>query len=352
MAKLFSTLIDEVQSAHNDDTTNYTDAKVTLALEDAFREVSDYQPYVRKVSFFIESRTGTATTDTASALVDATESQFLSTDVGKVIHNTQNNTWAVVTAWVSATQLTLSKDIMVDGDEAYEIFNKGCSTKFQINIEDVNDWVGSAVHGVIAVEYPIGSRRNFTIDGDILTIDVEAVADSKVVDPATNTEVLVWFETRQRVSQLADLAGTVNGTPAAGATTFTIAAVGSGTDVIAEDTLFYFYGPTVRGTYKIKYDLTLSGGGGAIIFWPGLESAPANGAIVAFIGSTLDTTLERLVVELTIARTGMIIHPNAISKGGAGTYRRFERQLGIVLNKLERLRGQKKPISKHVYPKD
>ncbi|KKK61553.1 hypothetical protein LCGC14_3013190, partial [marine sediment metagenome] len=135
-------------------------------------------------------------------MVDATKSQFLSTDVDKVIRNTTNNTWAIVTAYVSATQLTLSKDIMVDGNEHYEIYNKGCTNRFQINIEDVTDYFGPEEHGVVSVEYPIGTRRNFSIEGDILTIDVRRVSDSKVVEPATNTEVLVKFETRQRVSQL------------------------------------------------------------------------------------------------------------------------------------------------------
>ncbi len=140
----------------------------------------------------------------------------------------------------------------------------------------------------------------------------------------------------------------MSGTVLVGATTLTIAAVGSGTEVIAEDTLFTFYLSTVRGTYKIKYDLELSGGGGDIIFWPGLESAPADGAIVAFIGSTLNRRLERLVVDLTAARVAMAIHANAISKGGQGVYNRYERKLGLALAELESGMTLK---TKRVYPK-
>ncbi|KKN71810.1 hypothetical protein LCGC14_0416640 [marine sediment metagenome] len=352
MAKTFAALVNEIQSDLGDDTTTYTDAKVTIQLEKALKKVSEHLPYVRKVSYFIESRTGTATTDTADALVDTTENQFLTTDADKVIHNTQNNTWAVVSDAqyaVSDDKLVLSKDIMVDGDEKYEMYNEGCTSKYQINIEDVTDWVGSAKHGIIAVEYPIGTKRNFIIDGDILTILVDSVSDSKVADPATDTEVLVWFETRQRVSQLVDLAGTVNGTVLAGATTFTIAAVGSGSEVIAEDTLFTFYLFTVRGTYKIKYDLTLSGGGGTIVFWPGLESAPANGAIVVFIGSTLNSVQERLVVELAAAYCGLALQADAISKGGQAVYNRYleKREKAIA-----ELRSLQKPRTKHSYPRD
>ena len=351
MGRTFAQLIDQIQSDLGDDTTTYTDAKVTIQLEKAIKAVSGYMPYVMMHSFDLESRTGSATTDTVDTLVDSSAQFIVATDIGKVIYNTDDKTWAVVIAdgSNSTTQLKLSKDIMEDGDEAYKMFNKGCWNNKQINIEDVTDYLGED-HGVIAVEYKTQQStrnyRNFEVEGDILTLDIDFNPPDSA-DSDADVEVLVWFETRQRVSQLADLAGTVNGTPAAGATTFTIAAVGSGTDVITEDTLFTVAG--VRGTYKIKYDLTLSGGGGAIIFWPGLESAPSNGAIVAFVGSTLSKELERLVVELGAAYSALSIQANAISKGGQGVYRRYETKLAIALSELERLQ---EPMTKHTWPKD
>ena len=349
MAKSFATLIDEIQSDLGDDTVTYTDAKVTIQLEKAIKTVSDYVPHVMMHSFDLESRTGTATTDTPNALVDS-QAQFLATDVDKVIFNTDDKTWAVVTAYVSATQLTLSKDIMEDGDESYKMFNKGCWDIKQINIEDATDYIGED-HGVLqdkehSPEYTIGEKRNVDVAGDILTIDIDFNPPDSA-DSDADIEVFVWFNKRQRVSQLADLAGTVNGTPAAGATTFTIAAVGSGSDVIAEDTLFTVAG--VRGTYKMKYDLTLSGGGGAIVFWPGLESAPANGAIVAFVGSTLNTELERLVVELGAAYSALSLQANAISKGGQAVYRRYEGKLALAFSELRRLKA---PMTKRTWTKD
>ena len=66
MAKSFADLIDDVQSYLDDDGTLFTDAYVKVKLWDALRQFSEYVPYVRKVSFFIESRTGTATTDIIS----------------------------------------------------------------------------------------------------------------------------------------------------------------------------------------------------------------------------------------------------------------------------------------------
>lgn len=352
MSKLFATLIDEVQSALGDDTTTFTDAIVTVQLEDALRELSDYEPYVMMHSFKLESRTGTADEDKANALVDDAKTQFVDVkDIGKVIYNTDDRTWAVVAAFVDTGELTLSKDIFPDGDEGYKMFNKGCWNNKQINIEDVTDHIGPD-HGVIAVEYKTLRKtrafRNWKVEGDILTLDIDfSPPDSS--DSDADVEVFVWFNKVHRVSQLADLAGTVNGTVVAGATTFTIAAVGSGTEVIAEDTLFTFYLSTVRGTYKIKYDLELSGGGGTIVFWPGLESAPANGAIVAFVGSTLNRRLERLVVDLAATRLGMAKFANSINKGGQAVYRRSETKLGIVLAELGSLQV---PETRRSWPRD
>ncbi|KKL97401.1 hypothetical protein LCGC14_1834880, partial [marine sediment metagenome] len=223
MPKAFATLIDECEQELQD-TGNaiWTAAELGIQLEDAIREVSEYKTHVMEYVYTLESRTGIASSTTSDALVDATETQFLSTDVGKVIYNTYDNTWAIVTAFVSTSQLTLSKDIMVTG-ENYEMYNKGCRTRFQINIEDITDYEGPAKHGVIALEYPKGIRRNFKIDGDILTIDVVRVSDSKVVEPAMNVEVHIWIEARQRVSQLTDLAGAINnGTLTVGTTTISV----------------------------------------------------------------------------------------------------------------------------------
>jgi len=387
MAKVFATLQDEVQSELQDDGTVYTDAFVAIQLEDAIREISDYSPYEMMEVFEIESRTGTADEDKANALVDDANAQFLETDVGKVIYNTTDRTWAVVTAFVDTGELTLSKDIMVDGDEAYAMFNKGCRNEYQINIEDVTDYIDPPKHGVTRgyVEYPIGEKRNFTIEDDILTIAVDSVDDS--ADSDADVEVYVWFKKIHRVSQLADLEGTISGTPAAGAKTATVAAVGTGSEEIAENILFTIAG--VRGTYRITADMTLSSGGGDITFWPGLESAGTDGAVITFVGSTLNAKLERLVVELTAARSliskstasnilavadlasGRALI-NTISKGGPSTavptayvnsamgeiraasdyQRRGETKLSIVLNKLGVLRRQGKGVSKHIYQRD
>jgi len=242
---------------------------------------------------------------------------------------------------------------MVDGDEAYEIYNKGCTSKYQINIEDVNDWVGNN-HGVIAVEYPIGERRNFSVNGDILTIDKDTVADSKVEDTATDTEVFVWFETRQRVCQLSDLLGVVlelANTGEAGDTrtqvkSFKDADVASIGDIFTIENQRITHTLTAATTFDNQTTI-----GSGLYYYPALEFDTVAGDVVTFI-STLNSEQERLVVELAAAYCALSIQANAIPKGGTGTYARYETKLGIVLNELETLRGRRKPITKRTWPKD
>ncbi len=296
--KVFETLVDEVQAELQDDGTLYTDTFVAIQLEDAIREVSPYKPYIVKMTFQLESRTGSDTAGDTKKLTDST-GQFLSTDVDKVIYNTTDETWAVVTAYGDENILSISKDIMASG-ESYAMFNKGCTNTKQLNLEDAGSYLW--IDG-FRVEFPIAQDppeyRNYSVDGDILTVDyTPAIEDSAT--GMSDVDVSIWFAKCHNVSQLTDLSGTVNGTVLAGAKTFTVAAVGTGTEEIAEDVEFTIAG--VRGTYRIYTDMTLSSGGGTIVFRPGLESAPTDGVAVTFTGSTLDRQLERIVVSLASAQ--------------------------------------------------
>ncbi len=358
MAKAFATLINEVQSDLGDDTTTYTDAKVTVQVEKSIKTVSDIVPRVVRHEFDLESRTGTATSDTADALVDATNSQFVSGDVDKVIYNTADKTWAIVTAYVSATQLTLSKDIMVDGDEDYQIFNKGCWNSKQINIEDVVDYVG-ADRGVVAVEYKTqkstgntGSTldtrnyRNWTVEGDILTVDIDFTPpDSSTSD--ADIEVFVWFNKRQTVSQLTVLAGAINnGNLTVGTTTISVDGL-SGTEVVAAGTLLTIAG--IRGRYMVTADKTLSSGGGDLVIFPGLLDVIVDGDVVTIVGSTLNIQMERLVVEMAAAYSALSLQANAIPKGGQAVFNRYEGKLALAFSEL---RGLGIPETSHTWPKD
>jgi lambda family phage minor tail protein L len=75
---------------------------------------------------------GSATSTSVNHLVD-TNASFVSGDVGKTIHNTTDNTYAVITVVNSSTNVTLSKNIMASG-EAYDKENNLYLAQYDINV--------------------------------------------------------------------------------------------------------------------------------------------------------------------------------------------------------------------------
>lgn len=71
-------------------------------------------------SMDITTTTGTATATSANHLVDS-NAAFKPSDVEKTIYNTTDTTYATITAWNSATDVTLSADIMAD-TENYRMY--------------------------------------------------------------------------------------------------------------------------------------------------------------------------------------------------------------------------------------
>ena len=335
--------LQDVDSAVWDLTPNTTE--IEKKLEDAFREISEYSPYVILVRFEIESRTGTATTTTASKLVDS-QGQFLSTDVGKVIYNTTDHTWATVSAYVDANTLTLTGDIMVSGDE-YEMYNEGCRSNKQVYIGDVTDYVGGK-HGVMlddehATEYPLGTKRNVDVNGDVLSLLMDIDPDDSA-DADAKVDVFVWFKVRHRVSQLTDLAGELTAGYAAGITSVNIDGLQTGSATFAEDTLFTI--ENCRGTYRVTADATIAANAATVSFFPALEDAVVNNADVTIIGSTLDVELERIAVELAaakarISKAGLYISENFGGGVPRGHFEFGQNQLALALRELER----RKPIT-------
>ncbi len=360
MPKSFVTLINEIEQELQD-TGNaiWSAAELAIQLEDAIREASEEtvrrsdDRYEVRHSFDIESRTGQASSTTSDALVDATLSQFASTDVDKVIYNPTDRTWAIVTAFISTSQLTLSRDIMASGED-YRMYNKGCISNKQVNLEDVTDGIGDD-HGVYKVEFPVQenpqSFRNYKVEGNILTIDINFEPDDSA-DSDARKEVFIWFTKRHRVSQLTDLVGATTAIIAEGATSVPLDAL-SGTEIIAEDTELVIAG--VRGKYRVTADVTLSSGSGTVVVWPPLESAAAEDDVITITGSTLTRRLERIVVELTAARAAIsqaLTFANTVPVGGPNVAARYQSWGGSKLAVVQRkMRGGLKPWTKREYPK-
>ncbi|KKN76448.1 hypothetical protein LCGC14_0369570 [marine sediment metagenome] len=299
MARTHAVLLTEIyQECLDTGAAKILAAHATQQLAHAIRRASDDIPRKKVFSYFIESRTGKASATSSGYIVDTTETQFIvANDIDKVVHNTTDNTWAVVNTdgSNSTSKLKLSKDIMVSG-ESYEVYNKGCKTPFQINLEDIVNYVGEN-RGVIAVEYPIGTRRNFDVEGDILTIAIDSVDDSKVTDPATDTEVLVTVNVRHYVSAMVLLTGAIDNASdeAAGETVIHVDTLDS-SSVFAADTEFTIAG--VRGIYTTVKDTTLASNEGDITIYPPLESIAEDDDVITITGSTLTRLLEPVVVLL------------------------------------------------------
>lgn len=309
-------IIDKIEMLLQDSSNAIFAAATELndRLQDALRDFARYRPHIVRVPYTVESRTGTATSTTASALVDATEVQFLAGDVGKVIHNTTDNTWAIVTAYVSTSQLTLSRDIMVSG-ESYEMYNKDCTSNKQINIEDVEDYLW-----VEKLEFPIGTEREVdSIHGSILTIGIDDNPDD-TKDADADKIVHVYFAKRHKVSQLTDLAAAVNNGAgySESDTSIVLDALQDGTATIEEDQEFTIAG--MRQIYTVTADATIGTNAATIYFYPGLEGAVLDNAVVTFTLSTLDRILEDLIASYVAALASMsksTAYIDKVTKGGA-----------------------------------
>lgn len=339
----YTTLRDTIESALRDSANTYfSTAELDDKITQGLRAIAYYKKHLVKITYQIESRYGSATSTTASALVDATKDQFVSTDAGKRLFNDTDKTWADVISHTSAEQLGLSHDIMASG-ENYYLYNKGCWNNKQINIEDVEDYLW-----VDRLEFPIGYERNVDfIKGDILQIGLDAEPDDS--DPNNTDRVIdiyVWFAKRHLLSQLTDFAGAVDLVAgySKGDTSMVIDGLQT-TGTIEEDQEFT---PASRDqVYTVTADATIATNEATVSFYPALDADVANDIVVTFVQSTLDRQLEMLLIEYVVGKALMDeanLHVPLISIGGTNTYKRYLETASYRYNEVMRqLRKLAKP---------
>jgi len=356
-------LVNQIEDSLQDSTNSiFTAAEVGLKLDDALIEASHYVPYVTKDIYTIESRTGSASSTSANNLVDASKSPFLSTDTNKVVYNVTDKTWAVIKSYSSASQVGLSADIFTSGEQ-YEIYNKGCWNSKQLSIINSDDWLW-----IIAVEYPAlrspytrgQTLRNYTMmpgrinlassgaqeRDKIIEMDVAYVDDSGVA--TADKDAYIWFARQHRLNPMTDLLGAVNNGAgyAAGSTSMVLGSLQS-SGTVPKDTLFTVAlatGISSRLVYRVTADATITTSAATISFWPGLEAAVVDTAVVTFVGSTLTPELERVLIQLTAGRCSMsksIKYINSIAVGGGSAYTNYrewgEREVAQAIRKLKAL---------------
>ena len=289
----------------------YLTAELTQYMLMGLKIMSVYVPHVVPISYNLETRTGTATSTSSGNLVDATEAQFLSTDVGKVVYNIDDWTWALIKTYSSTSQVALSKDIFTSGED-YEIYNANCRSSKELYIGDVIDYLD-----IRRVEFPIGSPRNFRIEEDILTLLYDGVLDdTKDVDAVD--EVLIFFDKRQKVSQLTTLVGALTAAgAAAAATSIPIDGLLPATGVVEQDQELTI--ANTRGIYTVAAAVTLAAGAGTLSIYPCLENAVVNDQVITLKQSTLNTMLENIFCELVAGLAMVYKSPselNSIAIGG------------------------------------
>ena len=305
--------------------------EVAYWIEESLKEFATYEPHIVETIFKIESRTGTDTTGTSGSLTDTTKDQFVATDDDneKVIHNTSDNTWAVVKTYTDETVLVLTAAIMASG-ESYAIYNKRCWNNKQIYIGNPTDIRHDSYLWIDSVEYPIGTKRNWKVYGDVLEIDVANVNDSNLnVTTLPNIDVLVRFAKPHRLCQMTDLQGAVQATGTAGgvaivAYNFTLtqsAEVGDEFHIANHRTLY-------TCTEAITWSDAVNGN--VLYFYPALEASAPKDDVIYFTKSTLKPQHEEIFCHLVAARAVLsdnINYINEINKGGPEVYARFRENL-------------------------
>ncbi len=304
MPLTFVQLRDDIEEALEDSSNVlYTAATLDTKMEEVLRDLSLRRPLMQTLTFEFETRTGSTSTTTSGALVDSGEAQFRASDVGKVVYNDSTDDYAIVTAFVSTSQLTISSDIFTTTGDRYDMFNENCRHYRELFIGDVLDGVG-ADSGVRHVFYPLRRNptreRSYTDLGDgRLDIDIGFRPDDSSIAHA-NLKVDVTFARRHQVSQLTDLAGALSAGASAGDTSIAVDGF-NGSEVVAEDQEFTVAG--LRGKYRVTDTggVTLSTGAGTLTIFPALESDVANNDVVTMLGSSLTRDLERHFVHLVAA---------------------------------------------------
>jgi len=157
-------------------------------------EISQRKPYEVKETVTACNRTGAATSTSANHLVDATNAHFVAGDVGKTVYNSTDKTTAKVTAYNSASDLTLDTDIMTSGETYYLYHYQGTSGR-DFNKSNIENLIKIEKAEYLTRQEP-PQFRNVTVFGDVVTIDSPA-------EPSDGDEVFLYCHKTHQLTKTA-----------------------------------------------------------------------------------------------------------------------------------------------------
>lgn len=178
--------------------TDFAVDELDLDINECLVEVSQRRPYEVRETLTICNRSGSATATTANHLIDTTSAHFVAGDVGKTVYNSTDKTTAKVTAYTSASDITLDTDIVVSG-ESYTLYHLDGTSGKDLSIASITDLIE-----VEKAEYRTRQSprdfRNVTVFGDVLTLDIDFT-------PTDGDEVFLYCH---KVHSLTESASTLN----------------------------------------------------------------------------------------------------------------------------------------------
>jgi hypothetical protein len=185
-------------------------------------------------------------------------------------------------------------------------------------------------------EYPLLTLHNLLLKGNKLEIQTDDT-------PTDGDSVRIYFDKRHKVSQLTDFVAAVdNGSGyAAGTTTMAIKGLASADTLIERDQEFTIAG--LDETYTITADATITTNTATITFFPGLEDAVLDDAVITLTESTLTPDLEEAIIQLSVAKGLMskpILTTNQINVSASVTqewYKIGSDNLALARQKLSNL---------------
>ncbi len=335
--KTHATLIDDIQAELGSNTTDFTDALLTIKIAEGLQELSKYSPFiVREVI---------ATTDDSKEL-----------DINYITN----------LLWISALEFKVGKS-----QRQWRNFTQHYRNKVSMEIDF---WPSDTDSGIDTDEALDDSETGVDCDadvtgsiavGDIIRIDnelmlVSAIGTSLTVVRGYNNTTAAAHSTdadiylpelaylycakAHKVPALTDLAGAVDYEDgyAANLTTIHIDGMGA-TDTLETDFTFTIASDSTGTRYRLIQDTTLADNEGDITFQPGLAEAITDGDVVTFDNSTLTPNLETLLIDLVAARSAISIATKLmmqVNTGGISVPRDMKQwgyeKLAIVLGKLER----------------